>query len=64
MLTEEFKKNFANWFRTNSKNRKNLKDITVEMICKHSREKRPAEQIAGMVTLLDDFLHLEDDYLK
>lgn len=58
------KKRFANWFRNNSEKSKNLKDFTIEKICKYAKEKRPPEQIVGMVTLLDDFLSLEDDYLK
>ena len=64
MLTQKFKQNFALWFKNNSKNKENLKDYIIERICNYSREKRPPEQIVGMVTLLDDLLRLDERYLQ
>lgn len=65
MLTEEIKKHLAVWFRHNySENKRNLKDFITERVCRYAKEKRPAEQIVGMLTILDDLLRLEDEYLK
>ena len=60
----ENKKTLALWVRRNSKLDKNLKDFLVETICKRAKEQRPAEQIVGMVTLLDDILSLDEKYLQ
>ena len=60
----ETKRKLAIWFRRNSKLDNNLKDFLRQNICKYAKEKRPAEQIVGMVTLLDDLLTLEDKYLQ
>ena len=60
----EIKRKLAIWFRRNSKLDNNLKDFLIQNICKYAKEKRPAEQIVGMVTLLDDLLTLEDKYLQ
>lgn len=64
MLTQEFKHNFALWFRENSKTKNNLKDYITERICKYAKDNRPADQIVGMVTLLDDLLKLDERYLQ
>ena len=58
------KRQIALWFRRNSKLDRNVKDYMVETICKYAKEKRPAEQIVGMVTLLDDILSLDEKYLQ
>ena len=60
----EIKRKLAIWFRRNSKLDNNLKDFLIQNICKYAKEKRPADQIVGMVTLLDDLLTLEDKYLQ
>lgn len=60
----ENKKTLALWVRRNSKLDKNLKDYMVETICKCAKEKRPADQIVGMVTLLDEILSLDEKYLQ
>lgn len=65
MLAKEIKEQLAIWFRRNySENKRNLKDYITERACKYAKEKRPAEQIVGMLTILDDLLRLEDEYLK
>lgn len=60
----EIKRNLALWFRRNSKLDNNMKDFLIEKICKYAKEKRPSEQIVGMVTLLDDLLTLDEKYLQ
>ena len=60
----DIKRSLAIWFRQNSNLDKNLKDFIVQNICKYAREKRPPEQIVGMVNLLDDLLTLDEKYLQ
>ena len=63
-MKTEIKQRLALWFRNNSKLDNNMKDFLLERICIYAKEKRPAEQIVGMVTLLDDLLTLDEKYLQ
>lgn len=63
-MKTEIKRQLALWFRRNSKLDANMKDFLVERICNYAKEKRPPEQIVGMVTLLDDLLTLDEKYLQ
>ncbi len=60
----EIKRRIALWFRRNSELDNNVKDFLINRICSYAKEKRPAEQIVGMVTLLDDLLTLDEKYLQ
>lgn len=63
-MKTEIKQRLALWFRNNSKLDNNMKDFLLERICIYAKEKRPAEQIVGMVTILDDLLTLDEKYLQ